>query len=253
MGDASESRAAVEGPLAARVDELQTELDQLAYVISHDLSAPLRALKGYSALLVDDCGAELSGDGKEFVERIQNAAAQLDSMIEDLLRYSRVATRGRPLERLVATTILEPILAEAKLDLGDDFERITVAEIPDLHGDPMQIEYVFRELLGNALKFRRDTPTVAITAEKRDGYCHISVSDRGIGFDPRFADRIFGLFQRLHTQAEYPGNGAGLAICRKIVRRHGGDLTATGVPDKGATFTFTVPLAGGAEEAQLDA
>jgi len=218
------------------------ELQQFAYVASHDLQEPLRMISSYTQLLARRHGDRLDGDAKEFMGYIVDGSARMKQLIEDLLAYSRVGTRGREFQ----PTDTRAALAKALLNLraAQEASRATVtqATLPTIVADGQQLTQLFQNLIGNAMKFRAEAPPIIhVACEERPDVWIFSVSDNGIGLDPQYSERIFMMFQRLHTKAEYPGTGIGLAICKKIVDRHGGRIWVESQPGKGCTFGFTIP------------
>lgn len=227
------------------------ELEQFAYVASHDLQEPLRKIRAFSDRLEACCGNHLGDEARDYLTRIESAAARMQTLINDLLSYSRVTTQGRPFVPVALDELVQEVLTdlEVAIELAD--ATVHVAPLATLEADPLQMRQLLQNLISNALKFRRpDTPlSVTLAGEEVEpavvGGCRryrLTVSDNGIGFDNRHAERIFSVFQRLHTREEYEGTGMGLAICRKIVERHGGTITAHGTPGAGATFTVTLPM-----------
>lgn len=218
------------------------ELEQFAYVASHDLQEPLRMVASYCQLIQRRYAAKLDQDANEFINFAVEGAKRMQSLINDLLVYSRVGTKGKP---MVATD-LEHVLADALANLVIAIEEagaeITHDPLPQVSGDGVQLLQLLQNLIGNALKFRRDEPVrIHIGAERQDDRWLISVRDNGIGIEPQYAERIFLIFQRLHTRAEYPGTGIGLSVCKKIVERHGGQIWVEPAPIHGSVFKFSLP------------
>jgi light-regulated signal transduction histidine kinase (bacteriophytochrome) len=218
------------------------ELQQFAYVASHDLQEPLRMISSYTQLIVKRYGGKLDDDAKEFMDFIVDGAARMKRLIEDLLAYSRVGTRGHEFE----ATSCEDSLRKALINLRGSIEGsgaiVTYGPLPVLEADGSQLVQLFQNLIGNAIKFKADDiPRIHVSAEDAGEAWEIRVKDNGIGIDPQYFERIFVLFQRLHGKAEYPGTGIGLAICKKIVDRHGGDIRVESEPGRGSTFCCTLP------------
>jgi len=218
------------------------ELEQLAYVASHDMQEPLRMIASYLQLVADRYGDALDADGHEFIGYAVDGAKRMQALISDMLAYSRVSTRARPFQptdsaRIVATA--ERHLQIAIEEGGAEIER---GELPVVLGDEVQLLQLFQNLIGNAIKFRGQAPPrVRVTAEPADdGWC-FSVGDNGIGIAPEYFERIFVLFQRLHGRKEYPGTGIGLALCKRIVERHGGRIWVESTAGQGSVFRFTLP------------
>jgi PAS domain S-box-containing protein len=226
----------------AEVERSNRELEQFAYVASHDLQEPLRMVTGFLQLLEDRCKDQLDEKALEYIAYAVGGAGRMRGLIESLLEYSRVG--GKVLE--CAPVNLEALLSDVLLLLKGRIEesgaRITHDPLPELVGDGKQLAQVFQNLIGNALKFRGGRrPDIHIGAERQPEAWAFSVRDNGIGFDPAQSERIFELFQRLHSREEYEGTGMGLAICKKIVERHGGRLWVESTPGVGSTFRFTIP------------
>jgi PAS domain S-box-containing protein len=217
------------------------ELQQFAYVASHDLQEPLRMISSYTQLLGRRYGERLDGDAKEFMEFIVDGAARMKQLIEDLLAYSRVGTRGREFQDVDSGAALSKALVNLRAAQEASGAKVTHDAMPKVIADPAQLTQMFQNLIGNAMKFRgAEPPAVHVSAETRDQVWVFSVKDNGIGLDPQYADRIFMMFQRLHNKSEYPGTGIGLAICKKIVERHGGRIWVDSQPGQGSTFGFTL-------------
>jgi signal transduction histidine kinase len=221
------------------------ELEHFAYVASHDLQEPLRMVRSYAQLLERRYRDKLDTEGHEFIAYLVDGATRMQRLIQDLLTYSRVGTRGQPLAPTSAGAVLENVLATLKASIADAGARVTHDALPTVAADAVQLEHLFLNLISNALKFRgSEPPAVHVSAARANGAWVFSVRDNGIGIDPRHFDRIFVMFQRLHTREQYPGTGIGLAICRKIVERHGGRIWVESQPDQGSTFSFTLPATG---------
>lgn len=224
------------------------ELQDFAYVASHDLQEPLRKIQAFGNLLQDEYGDKL-GEGKDYLDRMRNAASRMSGLIEDLLMFSRITTKANPLEEVDLNRIAQEVLGDLEVRIKDTAARVKVGRLPMIEADQLQMRQLFQNLLGNALKFSRPgiPPVVRLRAEltaRKDGTmkaCQLFVEDNGIGFDEKYLDRIFSVFQRLHGKESYQGTGIGLAICRKIVERHGGTITAKSTPGKGSTFIISLP------------
>ncbi len=222
------------------------ELQQFAYVASHDLQEPLRMVASYVQLLAKRYRGKLDQDADDFINYAVDGAVRMQGLINDLLAYSRVGTRGRPFESSDLDEIFERALGNLQASVVETGAQIDHGPLPTLLVDRVQFTQLFQNLIGNAIKFHNDTPPhVRVAAERKNGEYILSVRDNGIGIDPEYADRIFMIFQRLHDRSEYKGTGIGLAICRKIVERHGGRIWVESEPGQGATFYFTVPVKGG--------
>ncbi len=221
------------------------ELAQFAYVASHDLQEPLRTVAGFVQLLAKRYTGQLDAKADEFIAFAVEGVKRMQSLIQDLLEYSRVGTRDESLQPTDCTAVLQRALASLASTIHESHARVTHDSLPTVHGAAGQLTRLLQNLIGNALKYRSErTPQVHITAQPQGHAWLFAVQDNGIGFDPPYAERIFGIFQRLHTHEDYPGTGIGLAICRKIVEHHGGRIWAAGQPGEGATFYFTLPMKG---------
>jgi signal transduction histidine kinase len=232
--------------LAERAAELarsNEELDQFASIASHDLQEPLRKVRTFTEQLAKLEGDSLSDKGHDYVRRANAAAERMQTLIEDLLRFSRVSTHVNP----AAEVDLQQVVAESLDDLSPVIEeagaQVHVGRLPIVVGEPLQMRQLMQNLISNAIKFRDPDrrPEVWIDCQTAGEELQLTVRDNGIGFEPRYAGRIFRVFERLHGRTEYPGTGIGLALCRKIVERHGGSIVAAGRPGEGATFTVTLP------------
>lgn len=219
------------------------DLQQFAYVASHDLQEPLRAITSFSQLLEHKFGDKLDQDGKEFISFITDGAKKMNTLIKDLLTYSRITTHAKP-PKLID---LEIILKEALFNLHESIKEsgaiITYDKMPTLKVDKTQFLQLFQNLISNGIKFRREEPPrIHIGAKLYNKDWLFSVSDNGIGIESKYFDRIYNIFYRLHTKEEYPGTGIGLPICKKIVNRYGGRIWVKSEVDKGSTFFFNIPV-----------
>jgi light-regulated signal transduction histidine kinase (bacteriophytochrome) len=240
---------------AARLERSNRELQDFASIASHDLQEPLRKIEAFGDRLVARCGAELSDAGRVYVDRMQDAARRMRLLINDLLTYSRVTTTARPFAAVDLGRIAREVMSDLQVAIEQAGARILLGDLPVIQADATQMRQLLQNLLSNALKFRcaGRTPEVRLsgrlyTPERPEHraaappLCEITVADNGIGFRQDYADRILGIFQRLHGRSEYPGTGIGLATCRKILERHGGTIAASGRPGEGAVFTCTLPV-----------
>ncbi|RQG95782.1 PAS domain-containing sensor histidine kinase [Natrarchaeobius chitinivorans] len=226
------------------VDDLEASnerLEQFAYAASHDLQEPLRMVSSYLQLLERRYGDGFDEDAEEFVAFAVDGADRMREMIDGLLQYSRIETAGDPLEPTDLDTILDEVITDLQLRIEESDADITSESLPRVEGDASQLRQVFQNLLDNAIEYSGDEPPcVHISAEKASGEWIISVHDEGVGIDPGDADRVFEVFNRLHTREEYDGTGIGLALCERIVERHGGEIWVESDPGEGATFSFTL-------------
>ncbi|MBM4050394.1 MAG: PAS domain S-box protein, partial [Planctomycetes bacterium] len=238
----------LEQRVAERTRELQRsneELERFAYVASHDLQEPLRAVASYVQLLERRCKGKLDAEAEDFITLAREAAERMRKMINDLLAYSRLGTEGRVFKPTRCSVVMDYVLVNLRAAIQESGAVITYDALPTVMGDAFQLAQLLQNLLGNAIKFRRDEPPrVHVSAERRGDEWVFAVRDNGIGIDPEFFDRIFVIFQRLHTREEYPGTGIGLAVCKKIVERHGGRIWVDAAPGNGSVFYFTLPVKG---------
>ena len=221
------------------------ELEQFAYVASHDLQEPLRMVASYTQLLAKRYKGRLDSDADEFIAYAVDGATRMQVLINDLLAYSRVGTRGKNFEPTACETILEKTLDNLQKVIEDSEAKVTHDLLPTVMGDDIQLGQLFQNLITNAIKFQGDeVPQIHISAVPNEDKWIFSVQDNGIGIDPEYNERIFVIFQRLYGREEYPGTGIGLAICKKIVERHGGNIWVESEPEKGSRFYFTIPMKG---------
>lgn len=232
--------------LRASSDELQrsnADLEEFAFVASHDLREPLRKVAAFGDLLRTNLGPNLDAQSLDYLQRMERSAARMNELLDSLLEFSRVATRQQPLEPTDLGRLARDAASDLELRIAESGATVRIGELPTLPVDPSQFRRVFQNLIANALKFREAgrAPEIEVRAEPGPEGWGIVVSDNGIGFDQKYAERIFRPFQRLHSRGEYKGSGMGLAICRKIVARHGGWIGATSAPGRGARFVITLP------------
>ncbi len=236
---------------AVELQRSNRELEQFASVASHDLQEPLRKIQSFGDRLKAKCADGLGDQGRDYLERMCAAAARMSRLINDLLSFARVTTQARPFAPVDLNHEARQVVSDLEGRLQQTGGRIDLGPLPTLEADSVQMRQLLQNLVGNGLKFHKPGEPPVVRVEGRllpaqDGgepaRCEIAVSDNGIGFDEVYRDRIFQLFQRLHGRNEYEGTGIGLAICRKIVERHGGTITARSAPGQGATFLVTLPL-----------
>ncbi len=219
------------------------ELQQFAYIASHDLQEPLRAISGFTELLEKRYKGQIDERADTYINFIIDGTKQMNQVIFDLLEYSRVQTKAHEFGLIDTTISLKQALRNLRASIKEKDAIITADPLPELSADGIQITQIFQNLIGNALKFQKPgtVPEIRIAAQDRGDSWLFSVTDNGIGIDPRYTERIFKIFQRLHAKGEYAGTGIGLAICKRIVERHGGDITVRSEPGVGSTFEFTLP------------
>jgi len=249
IGSLSRAMTTMVRTLNRQSDELKrsnADLEQFAYVASHDLQEPLRMVSGFTGLLKRRYGGKLDADADEYIEFAVGGANRMQALINDLLSYSRVGREvvaGKPVNTQIA---LDQALANLKTAIEERSALVSSGQLPTVWADHGMLVRLFQNLIGNALKFcKAERPIVRIQTEPRGGDWVFSVADNGIGIDAQYKDRIFMIFQRLHKQSEYPGTGIGLAVCKRIVERNGGRIWLESEPGKGTTFFFTLPATGG--------
>ena len=242
---------------AAELERSNRELEQFAYVASHDLQEPLRKIQTFSDRLRMKCQEQLDEVGRECVDRMQSAAERMQVLIDGLLRLSRVTTKGQDFVPVDLAKVAREVVSDLEVQIESAGGRVEVDKLPSIQADPLQMRQLLQNLIGNALKFRRieEPPVVKVSARYvpgqqprqpgrpgADEQCRILVEDNGIGFAEKHRERIFGVFQRLHPRDVYGGTGIGLAICRRIVERHGGTITAHSTPGRGSAFEVLLPV-----------
>ena len=227
---------------AAELARSNAELEQFAYLASHDLQEPLRAVAGCAQILERKYREQLNSQGAELIEFIVDGASRMKALISDLLAYSRVGRAGKELCMVPSEASFADALVNLRSSIEERGAQITHTPLPEVYGDSLLLTQLFQNLLGNALKFcRNHTPEIHVTAIHQESEWRFSVHDNGIGIDPQHFQRIFGVFQRLHTRREFEGTGIGLAVCKKIVECHGGKISVESAPGQGSTFYFTIP------------
>lgn len=242
----------------AQLERSNRELEEFAYVASHDLQEPLRKVQAFGDRLKANCAEALSERGRDYLERMQQAAARMQILINDLLTFSRVTTKAQPFMPVDLAQVTREVVVDLDVRIEQVGGRVDLDALPTIDADPLQMRQLLQNLIGNALKFHgpEAPPVVNVRSrclpERESGpdvnaappkWCQILVADNGIGFDEKYLERIFAPFQRLHGRGVYEGTGIGLAVCRKIVERHGGSITAHSTPGQGATFIVTLPIA----------
>jgi len=247
-----ESNNALE-ELNNRLEHSNRELQEFASVASHDLQEPLRKVQTFADRLKDRLGEVLDDKGQDYLSRMLNATARMKELINGLLMYSQVTSKAQPFQPVDLTAVTRDVLSDLEVRIEQVGGRIELGDLPTIDADVLQMRQLMQNLIGNALKFHRDgvPPVVEIganvlTEQRDDGgedtLCRITVRDNGIGFDEKHNEEVFGIFQRLHGRDRYEGTGMGLPICRKIVQRHNGQITASSVPGQGTTFTVILPV-----------
>ncbi|MBA3712781.1 MAG: PAS domain S-box protein [Pyrinomonadaceae bacterium] len=243
---------------AAKLERSNRELQDFAQVASHDLQEPLRKILAFGDRLKTKAGASLDEECRDYLQRMFNAATRMQTLITDLMTFSRIETKAQPFVPVDLGVIASEVSADLETRIEQTGGRVEIEELPTINADPLQMRQLLQNLIGNSLKYYRAgvPPVVRIYSQNLDEpshesidesilappLCQIFVEDNGIGFDEKYLDRIFTVFQRLHKKGEYEGTGVGLAICRKIVERHGGTITARSSPGQGATFIVTLPV-----------
>jgi light-regulated signal transduction histidine kinase (bacteriophytochrome) len=227
--------------------ELQTavsELDAFSYSVSHDLRAPLRAIDGFSRILLKQFGPALSEEPREYLRLVRDNAAQMGHLVDDLLAFSRLGRTPLNKRQVATGTIIEQVLCDARQQAEGRCVSVSVGETPPLWGDPGLLKQVFANLIQNAFKYTRTRAeaVIGIGSSEIGGERVFFIRDNGAGFDMQYADKLFGVFQRLHRVEDFEGTGVGLAIVQRIIQRHGGRVWAEAAVDKGATFYFTTEL-----------
>jgi len=236
-----------------KLQQSNRELQDFAYVASHDLQEPLRKVQAFADRLNSKYADVLTGSGLDYLERMRNAAQRMQTLIQDLLTFSRVTTKAKPFVPVNLEKVTREVLSDLEVSIEQSGATIEIDDLPEIDADPTQMRQLMQNLIGNALKFHhKDTsPFIKISAQTSENHsndngngrlCEIMVRDNGIGFDEKYLDRIFTVFQRLHGRTDYEGSGVGLAVCRKIAERHHGTITAESSPDKGSTFIVVLPF-----------
>lgn len=228
---------------ATRLESLNKELQEFAFIASHDLQEPLRKIVTFADMVGKETKGKLDDTAQDYIIRMKNSANRMTKLIRDLLSYSRLATQCEPLDTIDLQNAVMDAVSDLELKIKRAGAIVDVSDLPKIVAEPSQMRQLFQNLIANALKFRgKEKPQIRIYSRRSDHECQIFVEDNGIGFDEQYLDRIFVPFQRLHGRGEYEGTGMGLAICRKIVERCGGKITAKSMVGKGSTFIVTFPV-----------
>jgi len=229
--------------VAAELERSNEDLEQFAYVVSHDLREPLRGINGFMDLLYKAYKDKLDEKAIEYIKYATDSAKRMDDLLTSLLRYSHVQTQEKSFAPIPIRGALRAALANLKMNIDETGACITSDELPTVAADGIQMTELFQNLIANAIKFRGDQkPQIHVGCQKQKDCWQFSVQDNGIGIDQQFNERIFVIFQRLHARDKYPGYGIGLSICRRIVERHGGRIWVESQPGQGTTFCFTIPV-----------
>jgi light-regulated signal transduction histidine kinase (bacteriophytochrome) len=235
--------------LEARVDrrtaELEAankELEAFSYSVSHDLRAPLRAINGFAGIVLEDYGPQLPKDAQDYLERVRNGGKRMGELIDDLLAFARLSRQPLARQPVDTERMVREVLAELNPGANGRPMEIRVGALPACDGDAVLLKQVWVNLLSNAVKYTRNRvpAVVEVGCEQHNGDCAYFVRDNGVGFDMQYANKLFGVFQRLHRAEDFEGTGVGLAIVQRVVHRHGGRIWANAEPDRGATFRFTL-------------
>jgi light-regulated signal transduction histidine kinase (bacteriophytochrome) len=238
-----EERTAELLTVVTKLELINQELEEFAFIASHDLQEPLRKIQVYCDLANERCREHLDIEGQKYLDRITGSAGRMRELLNSLLQYSRISLRPEPFKTIDLVRVARQAANLFEMDFKKSGGRIEIESMPELEADESQILSLFENLIGNALKFcSQEGPQIKIYARSEGRRCEIFVSDNGIGFERQFAELIFKPFERLHGPGEYEGTGMGLTICRKIVQRHKGDIRAESEPGKGSTFIISLPL-----------
>ena len=238
--------------LMEELERSNSELDDYTYAVSHDLKAPLRTIEAFGNFLLDDYSDKLDDEGREYVRRMSEASIRMKNLIDDLLLISRVGRKNTEITRVDFNQLLQEIIDDFETVINERSAEIVVDDLPTLFTQRVWMKQLFSNLINNGIKFNNSkTPTIKVKCEEGEGELIFSVEDNGIGIDKKYHEQIFKIFQRLHTQDEYPGSGAGLTICKKIIDSYGGRIWLDSKPGKGTTFYFTHPKESPTEDDSL--
>jgi signal transduction histidine kinase len=243
-----ENRKAAEQKLEAAVVDLyrsNEELEQFAYVASHDLQTPLRAIVSFSQMLEEEVRGKVSPAADEFLDFIHDGGRRMQALIQDLLQLSRIGKEAKPPKKVSIAAVVDVACRQLRADINEKKAQVTTGKLPDVMGNETELAQLFQNLIGNAIKYTTSgtTPEVRITAERKADNWHFVVKDNGIGIPEEYQRTVFVIFRRLHAIDQYPGTGIGLSLCKKIVERHRGEIWVESTPGKGSSFHFTLPAA----------
>jgi PAS domain S-box-containing protein len=229
---------------AAKLEQSNRDLQEFAYIASHDLQEPLRKVLAFGDRLTKKYGDALDETGRDYLKRMRDASQRMQTLINDLLTFSRVTTRAQPFTKVDLNSLIQDVISDLEMQIDRTLGKVEISDLPKIEGDPTQMHQLLQNLINNGLKFHQEgvPPIIQVSANILKRKCKIFVKDNGIGFDMQYLDRIFKPFQRLHGRMEYEGSGMGLAICRRIVERHSGEITATSALGEGSTFIVSLPI-----------
>lgn len=229
---------------ASKLEQSNRDLQEFAYIASHDLQEPLRKVLAFGDRLANKYTDVIDETGRDYLSRMREASQRMQTLINDLLTFSRVSTRAQPYAKVDLNLLIQDVISDLEVQIDRTRGKLEINHLPTIEADPTQMHQLLQNLINNGLKFHQTNtpPIIHISAKVSGKKCQLSVKDNGIGFDMQYLDRIFKPFQRLHSRQEYEGSGMGLAICRRIVERHSGEITAVSVPDQGSEFKVTLPL-----------
>ncbi|MBN8554959.1 MAG: PAS domain S-box protein [Deltaproteobacteria bacterium] len=229
---------------AERLEKSNKELEDFASIAAHDLQEPLRKIQTFAERLVSKYRVELSEEPKDYLDRMLSASKRMSHLIQDLLMYSKVSTQTQPFVMTDLKKIAEEVLSDLEIRIEQTKAQVILENLPIIQADPLQMRQLFQNFIGNSLKFYKQntTPLIKVSARLEQGRCELEICDNGIGFDEKFSDKIFVIFQRLHSREAFEGTGVGLAICRKIIERHSGQISVSSKPNEGALFKISLPI-----------
>jgi PAS domain S-box-containing protein len=229
---------------AARLEQSNRDLQEFAYIASHDLQEPLRKVLAFGDRLASKYADVLDETGQDYLKRMRDASQRMQTLINDLLSFSRVSTRVQPFAKVDLNNLIQDVVSDLEMQIDRTQGRVEVGKLPTIEADPTQMHQLLQNLITNSLKFHQEAipPVIQVSSENSGNKCRLMVKDNGIGFNMQYLDRIFKPFQRLHSRQEYEGSGMGLAICRRIVERHSGEISAISNPGEGSTFIVTLPV-----------